>query len=207
MSRLSLVIVRHGNSFAAGEVVRRVGARTDIPLTQHGQAQADALGRYFAAEDWQFDQYRCSPLQRTQQTAAAILAHQQRAVPCVPDGEFLREIDHGPDENRAEADVIARIGAQALLDWDRLAIPPADWNVHADQRLAAWRQVFGDPAEEGHRRLLFVTSNGAARFALIAAASFGVGLPQDLKLATGSFGVIECDHGAPVGVPIWGQRP
>jgi broad specificity phosphatase PhoE len=45
-----IVIVRHGNTFEAGETPRRIGARTDLPLTADGQAQADALGRWFAAQ-------------------------------------------------------------------------------------------------------------------------------------------------------------
>ena len=31
-----LVIVRHGNTFEAGEPPRRIGARTDLPLTATG---------------------------------------------------------------------------------------------------------------------------------------------------------------------------
>ncbi|MGA3882329.1 histidine phosphatase family protein, partial [Bacillus pumilus] len=46
------VIVRHGNTFAAGEPPRRIGARTDLPLTAQGQAQAEALGAHFAALGW-----------------------------------------------------------------------------------------------------------------------------------------------------------
>ena len=43
-------IVRHGNTFGPGEVLRRVGARTDIPLVPSGEEQAQALGAWFAEQ-------------------------------------------------------------------------------------------------------------------------------------------------------------
>jgi len=43
-----LFIVRHGNTFDPGDTVTRVGARTDLPLSSSGRAQADALARHFA---------------------------------------------------------------------------------------------------------------------------------------------------------------
>ena len=40
-------IVRHGNTFDKGDVVTRVGARTDLPLSSSGQTQAEQLAAYF----------------------------------------------------------------------------------------------------------------------------------------------------------------
>ena len=54
-----LVIVRHGNTFEAGEPPRRIGARTDLPLTATGVAQAEALARHFAANGVSFDRVFC----------------------------------------------------------------------------------------------------------------------------------------------------
>ena len=42
---------------------------------------------------------------------------------------FLREIDHGPDENCTEDKVQARIGAAALAEWDAAATPPPGWSA------------------------------------------------------------------------------
>ena len=39
------IVVRHGNTFEADEQPRRIGARTDLPLTAKGVEQARALGR------------------------------------------------------------------------------------------------------------------------------------------------------------------
>lgn len=193
------VIVRHGNTFEAGEIPRRIGARTDLPLTDAGQVQAHALGAHFAALGWQFARVLVSPLARTRETARAILSH----LPGAPEPqrcEWLREIDHGPDENRAEDAVLARIGAEALAAWDERAEPPPGWTVDAEARIAAWRSVF---AQDGGATLL-VTSNGAARFALRAA---GLPAPGGLKLPTGSFGVIRRRADGALDAPVWGRRP
>ena len=105
-----LYIVRHGNTFDRGDVVTRVGGRTDLPLSVSGRAQADALARHFAGIS--FATARSGPLKRTRETARAILAAQSAALELTTD-LFLREIDYGPDENRPEADVLEHGGMLA----------------------------------------------------------------------------------------------
>jgi probable phosphoglycerate mutase len=193
------VIVRHGNTFAAGEPPRRIGSRTDLPLTDAGRAQADALGAHFAAMRWRFARVLTSPLLRTRDTAAAILRHLPYA-PAAELADWLREIDHGPDEDQPEPAVLARIGAEALAAWDSAGVPPPGWTVDAELRLAAWRELFGQ--DDGP--VLLVTSNGAARFALLAAGLPGSGT---LKLPTGSFGALRRQTGGALQVECWGVRP
>lgn len=196
------IIVRHGNTFEAGEPARRVGARTDLALTMRGLAQAEALGAHFAGQGIRFGRIIMSPLQRTRQTASAIIAAQVDPVTAQV-ADFLREIDHGPDENQSEEVVIARIGPDALAAWDRDATPPPAWSVDTAARLAAWRELFAS-ALPGQPPTLLVTSNGAARFALIAA---GIAPSGGLKLATGSYGVISKAADGTLAAPIWGLRP
>lgn len=197
------VIVRHGNTFAAGEAPRRIGARTDLPLTEAGQAQAEALGQLFAARGWHFGRALVSPLQRTRLTARLILAAQPGSPPEPELCDWLREIDHGPDEDKDEATVLARIGADALQAWDSAAIAPPGWTVNAPARRAAWQRLFAAPPLD--RPTLVVTSNGAARFALQAEGLDGV--PPQLKLPTGGYGVMRRgEHGRLV-VEGWGLRP
>lgn len=193
------VIVRHGNTFESGEVPRRIGARTDLPLTAAGLAQAEALGAYFAARDWRFARILVSPLARTRATASALLARLPGSPPPV-DCDWLREIDHGPDENQPEDAVLARIGSEALEAWDTRAVPPPGWHVDAEARIAGWRALFAN--EEGP--VLLVTSNGAARFALVAAGLDGAGR---LKLPTGGYGVIGRGAGGALELAQWGERP
>lgn len=192
MSRL--VIVRHGNTFEAGEAPRRVGARTDLPLTVAGLDQARALGRHFAGTA--FTSCYSGALLRTRHTAEALLATMPLALP-ITIADLLTEIDHGPDENRTEPEVEARIGAAALAAWEHDATPPPGWIVDAPSRIAAWRRL----AAEAKGDILCVTSNGAARFALIA---FGL---APAKLRTGAYGIIEAGGSAGFRLVEWDRRP
>ena len=206
MATISLVIVRHGNNFEAGEAARRIGAPTDLSLSASGQVQANNLGRYFAEKGWRFDRLFCSPLRRTRETAATILAYQDQS-PAEEVRDFLKEIDHGPDENRRESDVVARLGVEAIEAWDQRGIAPADWIVDPEARLNAWQQILDTPVGEEDQRWLLVTSNGAARFALMAAKEKGLLLPAGLKLRTGSYGVITLNKDSAPILQCWGERP
>lgn len=183
-----VVIVRHGDTFAPGETVRRIGARCDPPLTAHGIWQAERLGAAFTRLGWQFDRVVAGPLRRTRETAQATGHAAEVAL-------WLTEIDHGPDEGRAEAEVVARIGAAALAAWEHEAVPPPGWQVAADLRLATWRGLLladDDPA-------LVVTSAGVARFAPLSVGARPAG---GLKLRTGAYGVFEGGR-----LTAWDVRP
>jgi len=134
---------------------------------------------------------------------AGILAHQPAALQVEP-ADWLTEIDHGPDEAKPEPEVIDRIGEAALARWDHAAEAPDGWIVDADRRLAGWRALFAT----AHGRILIVTSNGAARFALLADEGLqrqASTLPT-LKLRTGAYGVIARD-GQGLRLAAWDQRP
>ena len=196
-----LFIVRHGNTFGPGEAPRRVGARTDIPLVLSGQAQAAVLGRGFADLGLSFDRALSGPLIRTRQTAEAILSASPRPCP-LEIADFLAEIDHGPDENALEQEMVARIGHEAIADWDERAKAPDGWVVDHDRRIAAWRDFLASP---GTGNILLVTSNGAARFALLAAGALLQG--RTLKLRTGAYGEIVQRGPDAFAIASWDQRP
>ncbi|WP_375196283.1 histidine phosphatase family protein [Sphingobium sp.] len=193
-----IFIIRHGNTFESSAQACRIGAGTDIALVESGRVQAARLGDYFAAQDLPIRRLHSSPLLRAQETAAAIAA----ATGHPTDGPlpWLNEIDHGPDEGRPEAEVLARIGEEALADWDERGIPPEGWRVDAETRIAAWRGWF---AQGGEGAELLVTSNGAARFALLAIGAS----PAALKLRTGAFGELAIDAGGQPRLMRWDERP
>lgn len=192
-----LFIVRHGNTFDKGDIVTRVGGRTDLPLSVSGRAQAQALATHFAAMT--FATARSGPLKRTRETANAILAA-QAGPPDLTTDLFLREIDYGPDENRPEDEVVARIGKAALDAWEHDSIPPPGWRVDPAAITGNWQQLFSELRDEQGDHLI-VTSNGIARFALAAAE---VQRP-DAKLATAAYGVIELSPNP--AVIHWNLRP
>jgi probable phosphoglycerate mutase len=196
----TLYIVRHGNTFEKGDVVTRVGGRTDLKLSPSGEAQAQVLARHFAESGVAFASARTGPLKRTRRTAEIILSAQAVAPELTVD-LFLREIDYGPDENRPEAEVVARIGQPALEAWERDSLPPPGWRVDPAAVIGNWQQTVSElgKVEGAH---LIVTSNGIARFALQAAGA----TRADAKLATGAYGIIEVGNGAEA-VRDWNIRP
>lgn len=195
-------IIRHGNTFDRGDIVTRVGARTDLPLSASGQRQADALARHFAALKLRAVYAACSPLQRTAQTLAPILSATSSAAEAqtLP---FLTEVDYGPDENQPEADVVARIGAPALELWDREAVLPDGWHLNTAQLIRDWQEFFRK-AQDRRGASLIVTSNGIARF-IFQALSIAPG-EHPLKLRTGAYGQLTFNDGQ-WSLIEWDRRP
>ena len=184
-----VIIVRHGNTFDAGDVIRRVGRGTDLPLSKSGEAQAAALGEHF--KDVSFEHVLSSPLKRTRQTAEA-MAHD------IVFDDRLLEIDYGPDEGQAEAAVVARLGEDALARWDADAVPPQGWLVDPDQIKSDWADMFATAVGT----TLIVTSNGIARFALDVVRHDGAAR----KLKTGAYGLVE-ERADGWHVAAWNVRP
>ena len=201
-----IYIVRHGNTFDSGDTVTRVGARTDLPLSKSGRAQAEALARHFKdLAPNGFDMVFCSPLLRTRQTAEAILSGYETA-PEISTLEFLREIDYGPDENQPEDQVIARIGQAAIDAWDRDAVPPPGWDVSPETLIAEWASLLNTlSAPNSFPPVLIVTSNGIARFVMDAVVKMQCE-PASIKLKTGAYGWIRT-HSTGATLMDWNVRP
>ena len=191
---MRLYIVRHGNTFDTGDVVTRVGGRTDLSLSISGQEQAKALSEAFA--NMPLDVCYASPLKRTLETAKAICASRDINIETA---EFLKEIDYGPDENKAETEVVERLGQQAILDWDTYSKVPDGWNVDPMHYIKAWGDFITKLESEN---TLIVTSHGVARF-LLDCLDINV---SQRKLPTGSVACLE-KAGAQWTAHYWGLRP
>lgn len=87
-----LVIVRHGNTFRAGETPTRVGARTDLPLVEEERARS--AGRYLREKGIVIDKVISAPLKRTLETANYILEEMNVDLPIIQDLR-LKEIVMG----------------------------------------------------------------------------------------------------------------
>ena len=194
MSAGKVYIVRHGNTFDKGDEILRVGGKTDLALSVSGRTQAEQLAKAFEAIS--FETAYSSDLKRTRQTAEAILGSQTYHL-----ASFLTEIDYGPDEGRPEAEVIARLGAEALKQWDFNALPPRGWHVDAEGLRTSWQAFLASCPRETNT--LVVTSNGVARF-LLDVVEGGKAAPR--KLRTGSYGVISLDAKGPR-LQEWNIRP
>ncbi len=192
----TLIIVRHGNTFESSETPRRVGARTDLPLTETGREQARAIGRYLKDNKLIPDVVYASQLQRTQETAKLAVKESGVSNP-VFTLDIFNEIDYGPDENKTEAEVIARIGQDAMTDWDERTIVPPGWNADPQTIINNW-VAFADQAcaHDDNETVLVVTSNGIARFAPHLTGNFdSFSNTHGLKIATGALAIFRHING------------
>ena len=98
VQRMNLLLVRHGETPWNRE--GRYQGRTDVPLSDIGEAQARALGARLS--DLPIALALASPLARTRRTAEAILG--DRAVALETD-EGLIEISHGRWEGQLASDI------------------------------------------------------------------------------------------------------
>ena len=178
-----LIIARHGNTFGPGDTPTRVGKHTDIPLVASGINQAQLIGAYFQTNNIIPDAVYSSELKRTQQTALHAVSNMPiTALPC------FNEIDYGPDENKTEADVIARIGQASIDAWNQHAIVPAGWHVNPEAIIQDWLD-FGAMIQEKHphQTVFVVTSNGIARFSPYLTGNFDAFCKNHaIKLKTGA---------------------
>jgi broad specificity phosphatase PhoE len=196
-----LLIARHGNTFEADEKPRRVGARTDLDLTETGHAQSRALGLYLKSKNLVPQKIFVSELKRTQQTASGLLQTLNISRP-FEISNLLNEIDYGIDENKNEDDVLARIGSEALKDWDQKNIVPQGWLVDLKQIQETWRH-FAALAEQ--ELILVITSNGIAKFApdLCVKTSDPV---VSTKMKTGHLSGLEFEDGS-WRISFWNINP
>lgn len=207
----TLIVARHGNTFEKGDVILRVGARTDLPLTAEGRAQGRRLGAKLADLGLRPTTFYSAPLRRTLETTSEIIASQGvNALSVVED--FLTELDYGEDDGRPEAEVARRLGQVELGDeaenastetletaglaalkrWDAEKRLPLGWAFLQDRvdRLGDdWRAFAARLVERrSGETVVATTSNGIARFATTILPP-DAPIPEKLKLATGAFGV------------------
>ena len=203
----TLIIARHGNTFGSEDVPTRVGGRTDLPLVEKGREQAKAIGNYIKEHRLIPDVVYSSALQRTYETAK-IAIKQSGVTNPVYQLDIFNEIDYGPDENKTEDEVIARLGKEAIKAWDERAIVPDGWQVDPQEIIRNWID-FGDQirAHDDNETVLVVTSNGIARFAPYITGDFeGFRAAHNIKLSTGSLAILRYFEGI-WHVGKWGIRP
>ncbi len=223
-----LIIVRHGNTFAAGETPRRVGGRTDLPLVE--TERGTNVGKYLLLKGWRPDAVFSSPLKRTMETAALAMKAMGLSLPILEESSF-REVDYGPDENKTEEEVKARLGrlylekegktvsdpeevqarGEAVLkEWDQNAVVPSGWKVSVEGLIETWKD-FAAKIEKDYKNktVLAVSSNGVIRFAPYLTGDFAKFCQNfDIKVPTGGVCVLEKEDDAAVWTCAeWGVKP
>ena len=192
----TLILARHGNTFGPEDTPTRVGGRTDLPLVEKGREQAAAIGKYLKENRMIPDVVYCSTLKRTIETAEIAVKSSGVSNP-VFQLDIFNEIDYGPDENKVEADVIARIGKEAIEAWDQDGQVPDGWKVDPDAIIKSWHDFAEQIAAfDDNETVLVVTSNGIARFAPHITGDFeDFRSEHNIKLSTGALGILKYEGG------------
>lgn len=194
-----LLIARHGNTFEKNETPRRVGRRTDLPLTEEGKAQARCLGLFIANyinEHNGLAAVYTSELKRTYEMAVIALVEAKTEL-AITQLAMLNEIDYGIDENKLEPEVVTRIGKEALIAWEERNIVPPGWNAQPEKIAQSWRTFARDLQHNyPQKTVLAITSNGIARFALSLLPESEKAKITAMKMATGAVSSFFYENGA-----------
>jgi probable phosphoglycerate mutase len=174
MKQSTLILVRHGNTFEAGQKAVWVGARTNLPLTQEGASQAQRGILHITQKYPRISAIVAGPLKRTVETAEIMGAHinQKFAI-----DERLTEIDYGQWEGHSNAEITQKFGSKELDDWDQRSIWPDDMGWQPP--LPALQERLKAFLDEQHKILstsrepvtrIAITSNGLLRivYAMVA---------------------------------------
>ena len=187
----TLIIARHGNTFRSGETPTRVGAKTDLPLVEEERARG--IGKYLKKNGYAPTKIYAAPLKRTMETAKLAAEELEFEGTVEPLNDFT-EIDYGPDENKTEDEVIARIGQDAIDLWNAKAIVPNGWKVDPEKLANVWKD-FAASIKDGET-VLAVSSNGVIRFAPHITADYDAFCAEhDIKVATGGVCILVFENG------------
>ena len=221
----TLIIARHGNTFRPGETPTRVGAHTDLPLVEEERARG--IGRYLLQKQLVPTRILAAPLQRTLNTARLAAEELGNPCPVQADDRFI-EVDYGPDENKTEPEVMARLGqvacakrgvdaatlsaeqlealgAEAIELWNARAIAPDGWQVDVESIIRSWQQLAAE-VQEGET-LLCVSSNGVIRFAPHITGDYAAFCAEhDIKVPTGGVCIFTSEDGSSWRCAEWGIK-
>jgi probable phosphoglycerate mutase len=201
-----VLLVRHGNTFEDGAPVVRVGARSDLPLTGKGLAQAATFAAACRGAGLALGPFLAGPLLRTR----AFVEHGFGAVPRT-DGR-LREIDYGDWEGLTDAEIATRVGPDMLEAWNRRCVWPDGQNwapsaaALAKGAASLAREVAaGDPAVVP----VLCSSQGVLRyFGAIDTVWFDAARAQGkLGVGTGSCCGVRAGTDGRLVVDFWNVRP
>ena len=202
-----LIIARHGNTFLPGETPTRVGARTDLPLTEEERARG--IGRYLLARGIQPTRILAAPLMRTRRTAE--LAAQEMGIENKTEREVALRLGHaaavtaGKDPDMLSLEYLESIGNQAIELWNTRAVVPDGWIVDPQALMNMWRRVASETLE--NEIVLCVSSNGIIRFAPVITGDYdGFCAAHDIKVPTGGVCIFTSEKHGSWSCKIWGVK-
>jgi broad specificity phosphatase PhoE len=201
----TVILCRHGNTFAKGERVVMVGAREDLPLTDEGLEQARALGKVLKDAGICIDRVLSGPLRRTKVFAEQLMGEAMYAASLSIDPRLM-ELDYGAWSGLSDEEIREQYGSEALLRWQEASERPegVGFAPSAEQVRADVNGLLAELFASGGMSLV-VSSNGRLReFGRACRAS--AERTSSFKMRTGSASVIECKDGA-WSIRAWDLRP
>jgi probable phosphoglycerate mutase len=164
--------MRHGETVWNHE--RRFTTRTDVPLSEAGEAQAAEAARRLASTS--IDRIYSSPLGRARATAEAVAAGRSPAPEVLVD-ERLTEIDAGPFEGQTEEELATGPLATAFARWHSDAAPEFPEGTETFDDALARAAAFLDERSGEDGTTLVVTHGSLAR---LMVSSYFLGGPPPL---------------------------
>jgi broad specificity phosphatase PhoE len=178
VSAPEIVLARHGET--KWSLGGRHTGRTDVPLTENGRRQAEALRPRLA--DRSFERVLVSPLSRAAETCRLVgLGDRAETRP------ELQEIDYGEAEGLTTAQMRERTPGWSVWSHETPGAEPLSAvGARLEPILAAMRETKGDMALFAHGHVLRVL------------AALWIGLPPAggarLALSTGTLSVLGWEH-------------
>ncbi|PIS02346.1 MAG: hypothetical protein COT85_06160 [Chlamydiae bacterium CG10_big_fil_rev_8_21_14_0_10_42_34] len=155
-----LILMRHGNTFEPGQIPVQVGARTDLPLTDHGRGQAEAMAKYFHLEGKSPAAIYAGNLKRQIESAQILAKSFDLDVMHEP---ALTEIDYGLWEG-LRADEIANRWPKEFSEWMAGKWQPHIFGGTLESHLSAIENWLNRVRKLRDKTVFAVSSNGLLRF-------------------------------------------
>ncbi|MCB1119439.1 MAG: histidine phosphatase family protein [Chlamydiia bacterium] len=154
-----LILARHGNTFEKGQTPLYVGSQTDLPLTEKGHEQAEAIAQYLQRQEIIPTAIFSGNLQRQRQTAAHLAS-------TIHISDALDEIDYGLWEGLSLAQIQAT-WPDAYTTWCQSAIWPTGIfpknETFYQSRVKSWLEYLTQTFNS-EDVIIGVTSNGLIRY-------------------------------------------
>ncbi len=204
MNSIRLILLRHGNTFEAGQTPTQVGARTDLPLTEEGRNQALYFARYLASEKIWPQAIYAGGLKRQIETAQITGRHLEVENKIQLHEPALTEIDYGAWEGLTADEIQKQWPSEykawaTQSQWPKLFDSTREGHLHGIKK---WLQQLRDAHNPGET-VVGVTSNGILRLFHSLQERDGI---EELKVKTGHFCelLLEKDR---VQIQKWNQDP
>ena len=196
-----IILGRHGNTFEPGMKAVWVGARSDLPLTAEGRAQAIRVACHLKRVELAPRTIVAGPLRRTREFAEIVASF---FGPRVEIDDSLRELDYGGWEGLDNASVTDKFGVAALAGWEEDMAwpgPSSAWGESPDI-VRARVQAAMDRLSTGKQPAFACTSNGILRFVWaltqglvdLPASKVKTGAICRLNIASDGFEVVEWNY-------------